>query len=335
MELSSPHVPHRDQPALLCLAVFQNLRKPEYIRSVHAYSQNGSIRTIQQEFFFKPGAFTQISPPTYVYLACLSSVGLKQYMEMLKKAQEREWWNCILDFYRDSPLGTTIIPLLNSSRNPDLQSIPSLAQDLQLVESFVTSSNVLFSDVANGHEKDAFDWQIPQCILPSLSSCLQEQGLTENMDQHRALESPDGVSQRLQLDLWQKWGSDLELASPRISQAFHLSPLRRNISDASTALHEATPSPASSSFSSHIADSSSWAHHTLARNSHTLLDTPGRMPPSDGSAGTLTGFPTAFISQHLHLDYFLAESPSSCNMPANELPLDSNKKLLIGIQKNC
>lgn len=96
-----------------------------------------------------------------------------------------------------------------------------------LVKNAWAEANALLMNVNNAYENRAINWEQPHCILPSLSACLQGHKATGHEDHHMGMESPDTTSQRLQLDLLQQWGSDLELASPRISQDFDL-PMLRN-----------------------------------------------------------------------------------------------------------
>eukprot|EP00250_Pteridium_aquilinum_P014852 c22236_g1_i3 orf=80-1714(-) len=298
MELSTPHT---DQLLLLGLAVFQNLHKLEYVRSIHMYRKGKYIHTIQEEFVSKKGwPLAKMSAPTH--FACLSGGAqyAKAYMDMVRAKQESEDWKCLLDFCTSPP------PL---ARNPHLQTTPSLAPDM-MVQGVLTNLSALFTHVSNAHENLAIKWDHPQCIFPSPSACLQGH---EQVDQHM---SSDTMSQRLQLDLWQQWGTDLELASPRISQTFQLPSLRSHTSDASIPLYGATSSPMSSN---NNAESTSWTHTPLAQTSHVLSNVMAEPQSNDEMGRNLTGFAWTLMSPNSQFESIAGESSSNCSMLAGQM----------------
>lgn len=122
-------------------------------------------------------------------------------------------------------------------RNVDLQSVPSLEQDLKLVE------NVLMSSSRNSHimlNNDEFITNHKPCgegktthkddcgWFSSSSSLTLLDHLNDRMP---GLETPDRTPHGQQLDIWQNWGSELELASPEISHN------RTSQSNQGTSLH--------------------------------------------------------------------------------------------------
>lgn len=327
---------------LLGLVVFQDLCRMEYIRSIHLYRQGGAAFTVQQEFFFKPGAFSQISEPIQLArLGSISSAGLKQFMAMLRKVHECEWWQCILEFRSDSPCDTAIVPFLSASRNPDLQSIPSLAVDLRLVEFAVSHRMALSSSSAvadtsdDGHASYLHerDWQHPKRRHPSLlfGSSSEEDGFTEPIDHGRGAES-SRLTRSLQLDVRQKWGSDLELAGPRISGMCGSAIPRGSISDTKLSLYTGesrqflhaastnTPSQTSSSFSSQNGESTSWVPSAPVENCPAALDFSNETPTigNDFFSGEaeifLAKLPMSVVTQGAHIDCFPRDSPGGCSM---------------------
>ncbi|KAI5071138.1 hypothetical protein GOP47_0013389 [Adiantum capillus-veneris] len=315
MELSTPHP---DQPLLLGLAVFQNLHKLEYVRSFHMYKKGEHLHTIQQEFLSKGGAFTEIGPPTH--LACICDGGAaahaKDYMDLVTAKQEKEGWKCLLDFCKTPP------------RNPHS---PLTAPDM-LVANAWSSANALFINANNAHESCSVNWEHPQCIFPSVYACLKEHESSERAaNKHTPEESTDITTQRLQLDLWQQWGSDLELASPRLSRTFEL-PLLRNLrSDVNMGVYGATSSPSSSSsLSSNNLDSLPWAQTHIMAQSPKMSDVLTGTPSNEEVMSlNVIGVACTFISPNPSFETLLGESSPDCNILTNVLPLDLNQMAVV------
>ncbi|MCO5557027.1 hypothetical protein L7F22_010582 [Adiantum nelumboides] len=274
MELSSPHP---DQPLLLGLAVFQNSLKLEHVRSFHMYKRGEYLHTIQQEFLSKGGAFTETGTPTHLACSCESGAQAKNCMYLVKAKQEKEGWKCLLDFCTTPP------------RSPHS---PLTAPDM-LVANAWSSANVLFINANNAHESCAVNWEHPQRILPSVSAFLKEHEISERVvNKYTAEESTDPPTQRLQLDLWQQWGSDLELASPRLSRNFEL-PLLRNLGN------------------------------------DVNIGVYGGPPLNNVMGSNLIGVACTFISPNPNFETLLGESSTNCNILTNVVPLDLNQMALV------
>ncbi|MCO5563948.1 hypothetical protein L7F22_017600 [Adiantum nelumboides] len=172
---------------------------------------------------------------------------LKQLMGSLKRLQEIDGWKCVVEFSSDCPHETTMVELLTPSRNADLKSLPSLAHNLAMAEAaLIQSSGMNIQGIAddqslNGGNAACVDagqerpdpisklgstWIVanPFPTTPQLTSS----GIDpQNFGDIPVLETPDrtpinsvGItSQGLQCSLWQTWGSDLELASPRLCKS--------------------------------------------------------------------------------------------------------------------
>lgn len=288
MELSTPH---SDQPLLLGLTLFQHPRELEHVRTIHFFKKGWCIHRIQQEFLLSNGwSCRERSAP--LHLACQYSEGhVKAHMDTVRAKQESESWKCLLDFCSSSPR------ILHSGM------LESLSLDT-LVANVCAKANVLFMNANNAHENHAINWEQPQCVLPSLSACLQYSELTE----HKNLcESPDTMSQRLQLDLlWQQWGSDLELASPKIMLNYHNN-------DANTALYRATPSPTSSSLSNTNVVSSSWTHKSCMPAPIMLLNVMEEPRIDCGTGRNATSFMCTLMPPNSDFESKLRESCTTTN----------------------
>ncbi|CAM6044213.1 unnamed protein product [Sphagnum compactum] len=115
------------------------VRLPAYelIKSIHLYSGNGSVTAIQREFLLSSGVYAQISEPMPSYLNKFAPKNAEHFLKTLKNLNEADMWHCLLEYRDHAPQATSIIPLLSVSKNPALQHIPTLAEDLALVEGAV------------------------------------------------------------------------------------------------------------------------------------------------------------------------------------------------------
>ncbi|XP_050226369.1 protein RKD5 isoform X2 [Mercurialis annua] len=115
--------------SLTSLLVFQNTLKKELIRSLHVYKlKDEKEKEVEREFLFS------LDSP-YVEMAAnplfrMVKIGVMQVVE----GQLMGLWSCIFAFHaHHSPHFTHIPSLLSISRNPKLNSIPTLANDLQII----------------------------------------------------------------------------------------------------------------------------------------------------------------------------------------------------------
>ncbi|KDP43764.1 hypothetical protein JCGZ_22391 [Jatropha curcas] len=115
--------------SLTALLVFQNTINTELIRCLHVYRlEDGKEKEVQREFLFS------VDNP-YIEIAAnpLLMLGRFKVMELFE-GQVIGLWQCMFAFHADHPPHLSHIPsLLSISRNPKLKSIPTLANDLQLI----------------------------------------------------------------------------------------------------------------------------------------------------------------------------------------------------------
>ncbi|XP_008813317.2 protein RKD5-like isoform X2 [Phoenix dactylifera] len=142
---SNNHHPHPPPSLLSFLAVFKNVLNQELIRSVHAYrivpEEEGEGRElwVEREFLFSPTSHLEITAPIPRQLLLADPVvgGGVRHRPRFHEGQNIGLWLCILAF--DSATAAAISrpppipPILSFSRNPRLQSVPTLSCDLQKV----------------------------------------------------------------------------------------------------------------------------------------------------------------------------------------------------------
>ncbi|CAM6021577.1 unnamed protein product [Sphagnum balticum] len=121
---------------MIVIALLALVFVSELIKSIHLYSGNGSVTAIQREFLLSSGVYAQISEPMPSYLNKFAPKNAEQFLKTLKNLNEADMWHCLLEYRDHTPQATSIIPLLSVSKNPALQHIPTLAEDLALVEDF-------------------------------------------------------------------------------------------------------------------------------------------------------------------------------------------------------
>uniref|UniRef100_A0A7I4ASS1 RWP-RK domain-containing protein n=1 Tax=Physcomitrium patens TaxID=3218 RepID=A0A7I4ASS1_PHYPA len=213
--------------SLCALAVFQHFSNLELIKSVHLYMDDGFVTAVQQEFLLSPDVYTQISEPIPSYFSRFAHNGAKQFIDTLKQLNEADLWQCVLEYHVHTPQDTSIIPLLSVSKNPALYYIPSLAEDLVLVEKAVQIPAHEHQQCIPLRGPDCLDAQqhFPAC---GGQSYIDGSQLTWNFPKWGlagfsgfTVESAgmnDGVQSESnsQAETLHDWGSDLELASPRM-----------------------------------------------------------------------------------------------------------------------
>ncbi|KAI5063197.1 hypothetical protein GOP47_0021744 [Adiantum capillus-veneris] len=219
----------------------------------------GALFSIEQEFLLTPGNYTCLSDSnngtgvahgdTSCFDNTLTALPLKQLMASLKKLQEIEGWKCVVEFASDCPHETTMVELLTPSRNADLKSLPSLAHDLAMAEAaLIQSSCMKFQGLPDDQSyvggrvacidteqarldsisKMSTDWIVANPLIPAAPQLASPSIDAQTFGDIPGLETPDRIpinpngiitSQGLQCSLWQTWGSDLELASPRLCKS--------------------------------------------------------------------------------------------------------------------
>ncbi|MBA0824317.1 hypothetical protein Goarm_020994 [Gossypium armourianum] len=116
-------------PCLTTLVVFENTINKELIRSLHVYRlENGEENEVEREFVFrKDGPYVETAAAP---LLLLQGVPAHELFE----GRVIGLWLCSFAFHAHRLPRFFFIPsLLSISRNPKLKSIPTLANDLQLI----------------------------------------------------------------------------------------------------------------------------------------------------------------------------------------------------------
>ncbi|KAL2635891.1 hypothetical protein R1flu_007370 [Riccia fluitans] len=266
--------------SLHAVIVFQHLQNIEIIKSVHVYAENGSVTAIQQEFLLSPGAYAQISEPQPFCVSKFHPAGVEQFMGTLKRLTELEQWQCILEFSAKAPLATTLIPLLSVTRNPQLRALPNLAIDLIQVEKAILREAQCFGPRqprsprqeqerlpagTRGSPEEARSWH-PLKWMPSSSA--MSTSTVHSAESSDTREDGLGDGSSLQIETLHEWGSDLELASPRMFDSCILgSTWSTSISSVPFTALMSTLSPTSSLINSHKTACSSWSSPNLGLNS--------------------------------------------------------------------
>ncbi|KAG6550763.1 hypothetical protein Mapa_007667 [Marchantia paleacea] len=248
-------------------------------KSVHLYTENGSVTAVQQEFLLTPGSYSQISDPLPFYFS--TPTGVEQFMGTLKRLTEFELWRCILEYSSNAPLATTVVPFLSVTRNPQLRTLPNLANDLILVEKAIEREKLLQCPSlrhppsprqeqehlpvgTRGSPEDTRSWN-PIKWLPSTSAMSASTGQSAESNDTR--EDGLGDGSNLQLETLHEWGSDLELASPRMFDSCLGSSWSTSISSVPFTALMSAPSPTSSLMTNHKTACSSWSSPNLGLNS--------------------------------------------------------------------
>ncbi|XVF62296.1 hypothetical protein PTKIN_Ptkin08bG0206100 [Pterospermum kingtungense] len=116
-------------PFLTTLVVFENTINRELIRSLHVYrSENGDEKEVEKEFLL-----TKDGP--YVERAATPLLRLQGFRAKdLSEGRLIGLWLCVFAYHVHRLRPFFFIPsLLSVSRNPRLKSIPTLADDLQMI----------------------------------------------------------------------------------------------------------------------------------------------------------------------------------------------------------
>ncbi|OAY57657.1 protein RKD5 isoform X1 [Manihot esculenta] len=115
--------------SLTALRIFQNTINREFIRSLHVYRlKDGTDKEVEREFLFSDDG-------PYVEMVANPLLRLDRFRVLeLFEGQVIGVWHCIFAFNaHHSPHLSRIPSLLSISRNPKLKSVPTLANDLQLI----------------------------------------------------------------------------------------------------------------------------------------------------------------------------------------------------------
>ncbi|GMI68257.1 RWP-RK domain-containing 5 [Hibiscus trionum] len=116
-------------PCLTTLLVFENTINKELIRSLHVYRlENGEENEVEREFVFrKDGPYVETAAAPLLLLQGFSP-------QEVFEGRVIGLWLCSFAFHaRRLPRFFFIPSLLSITRNPKLKSIPTLANDLQMI----------------------------------------------------------------------------------------------------------------------------------------------------------------------------------------------------------
>ncbi|KAK7406926.1 hypothetical protein VNO78_08562 [Psophocarpus tetragonolobus] len=113
--------------SLTNLLVFNNTLQPELMRSVHVY-RHGEEREVEREFVFsESGSYGEMQVTPILRLE-------KSRVSQVFEGYQNGVWVCIFAFHADhSPQFSRIPPFLLVTRNPKLQMIPNLLDDLHMI----------------------------------------------------------------------------------------------------------------------------------------------------------------------------------------------------------
>ncbi|KAI4327835.1 hypothetical protein L6164_020252 [Bauhinia variegata] len=117
------------RPTLTALVVFMNTVREELIRSVHVYRlQDGKQSEVEREFYFPENG-------SYVEMRASPILRLQEFhASKILEGYQNGVWLCIFAFHTDHrPPFSSIPSLLSVTRNPKLRTIPTLFNDLYLI----------------------------------------------------------------------------------------------------------------------------------------------------------------------------------------------------------
>ncbi|KAH7300652.1 hypothetical protein KP509_24G073100 [Ceratopteris richardii] len=292
MELSNTD--HIEITVLLGVAVFQNLHNSENVRSIHVYKRHKHAHFLQQEFLSKGGALTEICVPFHIACSWEAVTHVDDYMNLVRARQETEGWICLLDFCTTPP-------------SPHSASTGSAL----LVANAWSYATALFVNANNEHQDCPINWERPQHIASSISACFKILvSWPPIVYEETATESTDENNQRLQLDLLQQWGSDLELASPRFSKSFE------------------TPLPTASSsatipFAGNNVESYQWTQTNVERQPLKSWDTM-KSSQSEGMGFNVIEVACSFFSPDVNPNSNTGKGFKHSRISANVLPVSSS-----------
>ncbi|KAE9606588.1 putative transcription factor Nin-like family [Lupinus albus] len=152
------------------LLVFNNTIQQELMRSVHVYEGG---RKVEREFVFSENGSSYVemkkATPILIFLNnfCVSQVS---------EGYQNGVWHCIFAFHSNNmPQFSHIPPLLLVTRNPKLQTIPNLHNDLDMI--YNVGWKAKEKDISQGSSRDELkgnsnDLQPSQNVLPVLDQDL-------------------------------------------------------------------------------------------------------------------------------------------------------------------
>ncbi|RDY11143.1 Protein RKD5, partial [Mucuna pruriens] len=111
------------------LLVFNNTVQSELMRSVHVYQQgDGDEREVEREFVFSESdSYGEMQTTPILRL-------VKSRVSQVCEGYKNGVWLCIFAFHADhTPQFSRIPPILLGTRNPKLQMIPNLLNDLHMI----------------------------------------------------------------------------------------------------------------------------------------------------------------------------------------------------------
>ncbi|KAK7250765.1 hypothetical protein RIF29_33424 [Crotalaria pallida] len=189
-----------DTSLLTTLLVFRNTIREELIRSVHVYRvKGGKEREIEREFVFSEGGSygeMQARPILMLQKFCISQVS---------QGFQDGVWLCIFAFHTDhNPRFSSIPSLLSLSRNPKLEMIPTLLDDLRVINKLecISESRDIPSDSPGKEwQEKTKDFQPSRKTIPVLRqdlNCLPEDDndMSESLDNELNDETLPGLIEK-------------------------------------------------------------------------------------------------------------------------------------------
>ncbi|KAK7309406.1 hypothetical protein RJT34_06110 [Clitoria ternatea] len=189
--MDSPHA-----TSLTNLLLFNNTIQPELIRSVHVYRQpDGEQKEAEREFLFSDnGSYVEMQATPILRL-------LKSHVSQVCEGYQNGVWLCFFAFHADhTPQFSRIPSMLLTTRNPKLQMIPNLLNDLQMIyklDQKEEDKGIPQDSTAEEQQGNNNDYQPSEKVLPVLNqdlNCLPyEEDESELPDNEIDAESSPGL----------------------------------------------------------------------------------------------------------------------------------------------
>ncbi|TKY45827.1 RKD5 protein [Spatholobus suberectus] len=177
------------------LLVFNNTLQPELMRSVHVYRQgNGEEREVEREFVFSESdSYGEMQATPILRL-------MKYHVSEVNEGYQNGVWLCIFAFHADhTPQFSHIPPLLLVTRNPKLQMIPNLLNDLHMLYKLdrkEEDKDIPQDSTGEEWQGNNNDCQPSQKVFPVLDqdlNCFPYEEMSELPDNEIDVESSPGL----------------------------------------------------------------------------------------------------------------------------------------------
>ncbi|XP_027362027.1 protein RKD5 isoform X1 [Abrus precatorius] len=188
-----------DSSLLTNLLIFSNTIQPELIRSVHVYRQwDGEEIEVEREFVFsETSSYEEMQATPILRL-------MKSHVSEVYEGYKNGVWLCIFAFHANhTPQFSHIPSLLMVTRNPKLQMIPNLLNDLHMIHKLdwrVEDKDIPQDSMGEEWQGNSNGSQPTQKILPVFDqdlNCLPyEEDESELPDNEIDVESSPGLIEK-------------------------------------------------------------------------------------------------------------------------------------------